>query len=360
MAKAYYATKISPHRGVTDEGFLICSKVPVARTGDQFYLDEEIDYPDKTKVEKTNGGYEVFRPPEEVFNEETVASFEGKPVTNEHPDETVTSENHKRYVMGFVKNVEKGTGDFSDFILADLIIYDKRLIDEITNGKNGVSAGYSCTYDIVDGKLVQRDIICNHIAIVQEGRAGTKAKIRDENRIKKEKTMPDEVKEKVEETKEEEKKDEAVECKKDSIEEILAKLSERLDAIEAKFAEKETSGLDALEEEIFKKKGEKESDEETQTVEPEKVEKIMEERVGDSAVLNLIRAIKPVVAKIKDTSQRKMISDEMAKSIKQILVNDKPKTQPTKTVYDSLITTTKQVEEKDYYADIFNKYRGVK
>ena len=172
--------------------------------------------------------------------------------------------------------------------------------------------------------------------------------------------MPDEVKEKVEETKEEEKKDEVAECKKDSIEEILAKLSERLDAIEAKFAEKETSGLDALEEEIFKKKGEKESDEETQTVEPEKVEKIMEERVGDSAVLNLIRAIKPVVAKIKDTSQRKMISDEMAKSIKQILVNDKPKTQPTKTVYDSLITTTKQVEEKDYYADIFNKYRGVK
>ena len=42
MPNTYYATKISPHRGKTDEGYLICSKVPVARIGYQFYLDKEL------------------------------------------------------------------------------------------------------------------------------------------------------------------------------------------------------------------------------------------------------------------------------------------------------------------------------
>ena len=61
--------------------FLICRNVPIARIGDQDYLGSEIglDGDEAGKV------IPVHRNPEEVFSDATIASFEGKPVTNDHP-----------------------------------------------------------------------------------------------------------------------------------------------------------------------------------------------------------------------------------------------------------------------------------
>ena len=38
----YYGTEISPNQTKTDEGFLICKNVPIARTGTMEYLAREL------------------------------------------------------------------------------------------------------------------------------------------------------------------------------------------------------------------------------------------------------------------------------------------------------------------------------
>ena len=124
----YYGYTISPNQLETGEGFLICRNVPIARTGEQDYLGTEIGL-------KTNEIVKVYHPEEEVFSEAAMASFEGKPVTNNHPTEQVDPENVKLYEMGHAQNVRRGTGEFKDFLVADLHIHDAELIDAIKAGK---------------------------------------------------------------------------------------------------------------------------------------------------------------------------------------------------------------------------------
>ena len=88
---SYYASlvtgKVSQFE-TPGEGYRIYKDVPIARTGSQQYLGREI---------KKNPGYKpewgiaddeivtVYRPIEEVTAPETLASFEGKSVLDEHP-----------------------------------------------------------------------------------------------------------------------------------------------------------------------------------------------------------------------------------------------------------------------------------
>jgi hypothetical protein len=115
-----------------------------------------------------------------VFSPATLASFEGKPVCNGHPCVDVTPDNYKVYSKGHVQHVRIGKGDDADKILADLYITDKDLIDEIQNGKREVSAGYYAE-DKEDstGRICQTKIRGNHVAVVDEGRAGRSVCIRD-------------------------------------------------------------------------------------------------------------------------------------------------------------------------------------
>ena len=72
--------------------------------------------------------------------------------------------------------------DSEQTLMADLIITDPQLIDEILAGRlREVSVGYDCVYfpeDSGDG-YVQRNITANHLAIVPTGRAGPAARIYD-------------------------------------------------------------------------------------------------------------------------------------------------------------------------------------
>lgn len=171
----YYGDKISTNIAKTPEGFLICKNVPIARTGYQTYLESEL-IEDGDPSERVN----VYRSPDEVFSPATLASFEGKPVCNGHPCVDVTPDNYKVYSKGHVQHVRIGKGDDADKILADLYITDKDLIDEIQNGKREVSAGYYAE-DKEDstGRICQTKIRGNHVAVVDEGRAGRSVCIRD-------------------------------------------------------------------------------------------------------------------------------------------------------------------------------------
>lgn len=68
--RAYYGSRISEHMTKTPEGFLICHNVPIARTGRQDYLPQEIGMEGGRLVS-------VIRTEEEVFSPQAIASFEG-------------------------------------------------------------------------------------------------------------------------------------------------------------------------------------------------------------------------------------------------------------------------------------------
>ena len=171
MAIAYYGDRISPHMTDTPEGFLICHDVPIARTGPQDYLAREMMLDGDPERVVT-----VQRYPEDVFEAATLASFEGKPVTEGHPPENVGPENYAAYTKGHVQNVRRS----GEYIVADLYINDANLAEEVRNNvKREVSCGYLCSY-VPDGAgYRQSNIRGNHVAVVPKGRAGSTVAIQD-------------------------------------------------------------------------------------------------------------------------------------------------------------------------------------
>ena len=87
---AYYGSRISEHMTQTPEGFLICHDVPINRTGRQQYLRREIGL-------EGDGLVTVYRDEDEVFSKAALASFEGKPVTQDHPPCAVEPHNFGMY-----------------------------------------------------------------------------------------------------------------------------------------------------------------------------------------------------------------------------------------------------------------------
>lgn len=366
--RAFYGSKISGHMIRTPEGYLVCKEVPIARTGTQEYRGMEFGGENPEKI------YVVKRPEEEVFSKAALASFEGKPVVDEHPDENVTPDNIGRYIKGTCRDVRRGEGALSDCVVADLIIYDKDLIKKIESGKRDISCGYDCLWDPKDDDTyVQLEIRGNHVAVVEEGRAGHKVSIRDSR--KGGKTMSEKSKNSiwgrmlsafahdgdttpedleaaakmkpasdegnpapavpVIEKKEEPKStiDAELDARLKKIEDAIAALSEKPD----KKPEEESDALDALEEEL---KGEKEEthDESDVEVDPKEINAKQEEAEDDDedvvepedeeeakaardAALKAISALKPVVAALPK-SQRKKAADSLADLIRGNIHDD--------------------------------------
>lgn len=134
MPRAYFGSRISDHILKTPEGFLVCKDVPIARTGIQEYRGAEFGAQDSERV------YDVQRPESEVFDRAAVASFEGKPVCDEHPPEDVTPDNFTRYIKGVCRDVRRGDGDLRNCLVADLLIYDADLIKKIEGAIAALSA----------------------------------------------------------------------------------------------------------------------------------------------------------------------------------------------------------------------------
>ncbi len=171
----YYGTRLSENISRREpEGYLFCLNVPVARTGTQEYMPEELDLPPGPCP------VPVFRPESEVFSPETIASFEGMPVTNNHPPGGVTVENIRAFQKGHAHNVRRGAGDESDLLLADLVITDPALIGAILAGKREISCGYAYELCEENGRYIQHRIRGNHVAVVDAGRAGRRVSIKDE------------------------------------------------------------------------------------------------------------------------------------------------------------------------------------
>lgn len=160
----------------TPEGYL-CVKGIAARTGVYQYVSTELDLPGPARI------VNVYRPPEEVFSPESMASYIDKDVTNDHPSDLVNSTTFREVSVGHVRGVERD----GDNLVVDMIIKDQSAIDDIESGKAELSPGYTAEYVEQQGQapdgtpyeLVQRDIKINHNAVVDAARAGKVARIFD-------------------------------------------------------------------------------------------------------------------------------------------------------------------------------------
>lgn len=170
----YTVGKLGKTREITPEGYLLCRDVPLACTGSLLYGEGEVPVTaDAGLIVITRGDDDLFRP-------ETIASFEGKPITNDHPDDWVTPDNWKELSKGVAQNVRRGEGIEDHLLIADLLVQDKDAIEAIQGGKVEISLGYDADYtEISKGKGTQSNIIGNHVALVDKGRCGSRCSIGD-------------------------------------------------------------------------------------------------------------------------------------------------------------------------------------
>ena len=180
----YTEGKIGPRRSWTPEGFLICHDVPIARVGTLIYVPGEVPI-DAGK----DGVIAISREPEDVFDADAIASFEGKPVTNDHPPLGVKVDptNYRQLNVGDAHNVRRGDGLLLDdnYLFADLLIKDQAAIQDVIDGKKEVSAGYDAEYEQLEtGRGRQHEIIGNHVALVDHGRCGPTCSIGDSDTMK--------------------------------------------------------------------------------------------------------------------------------------------------------------------------------
>lgn len=187
MGRFYTVQDLSANQSRTPEGYLLCANVPIARTGEQLYACTEVP------IEPTPSGMiRILRDPEQVFRPETIASFEGKPATLKHPDDKVDPANWREVAVGTATNVRRGSGIEDDYLFADLLITDAEAIEAIEAARSKgtpmqVSCGYDAEYEQVEpGVGRQLNIVGNHVALVERGRAGSRCAIKDEEII----TMP--------------------------------------------------------------------------------------------------------------------------------------------------------------------------
>lgn len=173
----YIEAQIGPNREILKgSGFLLCKNVPIARTGQQIYG------PDETPIAVGPDGRAIIeREAEEVFRPETMASFNGAPLTNNHPEEDVTALNWKELALGTVFNVRRGQGVDSEFLLADILVTDVEAIRLIVeDDKVELSCGYDAKYEetgVGTGRQIQ--IVGNHVALVEAGRCGWQCAVKD-------------------------------------------------------------------------------------------------------------------------------------------------------------------------------------
>jgi hypothetical protein len=129
----YTTEQLGEKQSFTPEGFLLCEDVPIARTGQMIYG------PDETPIAAGDDGVvRIDSSPDEVFRPETIASFAGKPGTNDRPPEDVTPDNWRQYDIGTVLNPRRGEGALADLLLGDMLIKERDAIDAVRGGRREV------------------------------------------------------------------------------------------------------------------------------------------------------------------------------------------------------------------------------
>lgn len=169
--KYSFDVKISEHIWEDTLGQLICIDAVIAREGFQEYYEDDILRNGSFKIVK------VERPWDEVSK--SAPTFEAKPIIIQHPDKNIdiSVKNMKEYKVGHMQNVRPSEFEGVKVLIADLVFDDPDAIKKVKSGElRELSCGYF--YEIDSDKMKQYDIKGEHLALVDQGRAGI-AKIID-------------------------------------------------------------------------------------------------------------------------------------------------------------------------------------
>jgi hypothetical protein len=155
----------------TDQGFLE-GEVVASRTGIFNYYDAD----GKCRKE--------LRHPEDVLKEDSLKTLKMIPVTDDHPQEFVDANNASALQKGFTG--ESYRTDEDGNIVVRIKVTDSGLINKILSGRKAeLSLGYSVALKKDEGTYKgerydyrQTDIVYNHLAVVEMGRAGRNARFR--------------------------------------------------------------------------------------------------------------------------------------------------------------------------------------
>lgn len=165
---------------ITKDGYLEVN-ARTARTGIQRYLGVELGRPDLHVVN-------VYRDEAEVFSSRSLKTFSKIPITNDHPATGVNASNWKDLAVGVTGDEVLRDGEY---LKIGLKITDAQAVQIVQDGKRELSVGYSADIVWQDGiapdgsayQAVQKNIMANHIAIVEYARAGSQARIGDSWRV---------------------------------------------------------------------------------------------------------------------------------------------------------------------------------
>jgi hypothetical protein len=165
----------------TQDGYMAV-RAKAARTGVYQYSGREVD-PDNQHGLRDKALVNVLRDAEHVFDHRAAHSFIGKPITDNHPHEAVTAANWKDYARGTVMGAMRE----GDHLAFDLLLTDASAIAAVEAGKRELSNGYGTKLEFGDFTAAdgtkcparQTNIVGNHIALVDRGRAGPECRIVD-------------------------------------------------------------------------------------------------------------------------------------------------------------------------------------
>jgi hypothetical protein len=164
------------------EGGAMAVRARAARTGVYQYGGSEVD-PDNKHGHRDTALVNVLRDDDTVFDEKSVRSFIGKPVTDDHPAAPVTTANWRDHARGTIMGAMRD----GDYLAFDLLLTDAEAIAKVDGGKRELSNGYSSDLEFGDFtapdgtkcQARQKSIFGNHVALVDRGRAGSECAIKD-------------------------------------------------------------------------------------------------------------------------------------------------------------------------------------
>lgn len=136
--------------------------VPFARTGWQDYMAAELGV-------EGSGLVRVFRSDLEV--KRSAQTFEGVPITVDHPSTLLTPQTADPPTVGLVSAVS--FDEATQQLRGDLLIWEPKAIGQVAEGIRELSGGYAADYQPRGGgEYEQTQIKGNHVALVPAGRSG--------------------------------------------------------------------------------------------------------------------------------------------------------------------------------------------
>lgn len=168
-------------RTFDSQGFLHVAATPITRAGVRPYYGRELPGWEEAGLDASKI-YNVFCPPEEL--EKAASTFNGVPLLTDHAPESAEKP-QKDLRAGSVGTSPKFV---APYLCNDLTVTDAAAIELIeTEKKVELSASYAFQPELKTGEyegepyeIIMRNIQGNHVALVEEGRAGPDVRVADE------------------------------------------------------------------------------------------------------------------------------------------------------------------------------------